>query len=324
VAVTGLTSLSLVMAEFAYDADRDLYIFDARPLASLPKLRRLLLELSGVKCALHDLQGLAHIKGLTELVVLLKCPDVHEARPDALAPSVASSSSGSAGTALLPDTDFADWEHGGLLASVQRMPDKLRSFFGTAQQQKKHGRSGSSGAASGMARALAAHVAAEQDNGVQVGLVSEEWVLALVDHALDQLKPEFALSVPVVSGKLLVATTSRLHIRQPENFTAAKQPMLLAGHLQLDLSNCGDCWGGESFLHPMSNTALRSWVARCWVPEGVDMLPAGRYPVLGTYPGCSKRIDDRLSVAAKRGVGGAAVVDAVMTLAESQCMSYFC
>lgn len=330
-----MTSLSLVMAEFAYEPERDLYIFDARPLAALPKLRRLLLELSGVKCALHDLQGLADMRGLTELVVLLKCPDVHEARPDGLALSVASS--GNAGTALLPDAELADWDAeagGGLLASVQRVPGKLLSLFGgghgaqpqAAQQQQQqhrsgsaHRRSGSSGGGGGItARALAEH------RGVQPGLVSEEWVLALVDHALDQLKPEFALSLPLVSGKLLIATTSRLHLRQPENFVAARQPALMAGTLQLDLSNCGDCWGGESFLHPMSASALRSWVARCWAPEGVDLLPAGRYPVLGTYPGCRKRIDDRLSIAAKRGVGGAAVVDAVMAMAESQCMSYFC
>jgi hypothetical protein len=46
-AVTGLTSLSLLMAEFTYVADRDMYIFNAQPLASLPKLQRLLLELHG-------------------------------------------------------------------------------------------------------------------------------------------------------------------------------------------------------------------------------------------------------------------------------------
>lgn len=347
--VTGLTSLSLVMAEFAYEPERDLYIFDARPLAALPKLRRLLLELSGVKCALHDLQGLADIRALTELIVLLKCPDVHEARPDGLALSVASS--GSAGTALLPDAELADWDAeaggssggGGLLASVQRVPGKLLSLFGggghaststqqqaaTQQQHQRgssaaHRRSGSSsGVAGGGSGGITARALAEH-GGLQPGLVSEEWVLALVDHALDQLKPEFALSLPLVSGKLLVATTSRLHLRQPENFVAARQPALMASHVQLDLSNCGDCWGGESFLHPMSASALRSWVARCWAPEGVDLLPAGRYPVLGTYPGCKKRIDDRLSIAVRRGVGGAAVVDAVMATAESQCMSYFC
>jgi hypothetical protein len=325
-AVSGLTSLSLVMAEFSYEPERDVYIYDVRPLAGLQKLRRVLLELSGVKCALHDLQGLAELQGLTELVVLLKCPDVHEARPDSM--SVASSSSGSAGTALLPDTDLAELgEQGGLLASVQKMPGKLMSLFGSSHQQhRKHRRSGSSG--SSMAHALAAHVAAEGSRvgPPQVELMSEEWVLALVDHALDQLKPEFALSVPVVSGKLLIATTSRLHLRQPENFTLASQPMLLASHIQLDLSNCGDCWGGESFLHPMSPSALRSWVARCWAPQGVELLPASRYPVLGTYPGCRKRIDDRLSIATRKGVcvSGASVVDVVMATAESQCMSYFC
>jgi len=321
VSLTGLTSLSVVMAEFAYDAERDLYIFDARPLARCPKLRRLMLELHGTKGSLHDLQGLADLHGLTELVVLLKCPDVHEARPDATAASVASSTSSVVtGGAYQPAAPASvDSEHsGGLLASVQRVPGRLLSLFGKPgeQQQKRLRRTGSSSA-------LAAHVAAHR-SAPRVGLVSEEWVLALVDHALDQLRPEFALSVPVVSGKLLIATTSRMHLRQPENFTAAAQPMLLAANLQLDLSNCGDCWGGESFLHPLGPTALRSWVSRCWAPQGVDMLPAARYPVLGAFPGCTKRIDDKLSIAARRGVSGAAVVDAVMAVAEGQCTSYFC
>jgi hypothetical protein len=35
------------MAEFEYVADRDMYIFNAQPLAGLPKLQRLLLELHG-------------------------------------------------------------------------------------------------------------------------------------------------------------------------------------------------------------------------------------------------------------------------------------
>lgn len=331
VSLTGLTSLSVVMAEFAYDAERDLYIFDARPLARCPKLQHLLLELHGVKSSLHDLQGLADLHGLTELVVLLKCPDVHEARPDVTTASVASSTSSvvTGGAYQPPAPASVDSEHsGGLLASVQRVPGRLLSLFGKLgeQQQKRLRRTGSTAAgsnSSGNSSALAAHVAAQR-SAPRVGLVSEEWVLALVDHALDQLRPEFALSVPVVSGKLLIATTSRLHLRQPENFTAAAQPMLVAANLQLDLSNCGDCWGGESFLHPLGPTALRSWVSRCWAPQGVDMLPAARYPVLGAFPGCTKRVDDKLSIAARRGVSGVAVVDAVMATAEGQCTSYFC
>lgn len=221
-----------------------------------------------------------------------------------------------------------DWEQAGsLLASV---PGRLMSLFGKHgehQRQRRTGGGGNSssgpgGSSSSMtARALAAHVA--ETRSAPAALVSEEWVLALVDHALDQLRPEFALSVPVVSGKLLIATTSRLHLRQPENFTKAAQPMLLASQLQPDLSNCGDCWGGESFLHPMNVTSLRSWVSRCWAPGGVELLPAARHPVLGTYPGCRKRIDDKLRVAARRGVSGAAVVEAIMAVAEAQCMSHF-
>lgn len=352
--MTGLTSLSLLMAEFDYNADQDLYTFNARPLAQCTRLRRLLLELHGVKSALHDLQGLAELQGLTELVVLLKCPDVHEARPDALPPSVSggsSSSGGGGGSAgvgsgvgggvggaadvVVPAAPGSqDWDNssGGLLASVQRVPGRLLSLFGGQQSQSSsrqrqgghHRRSHSASSSSTLAAsALSAHVAHHRQCQ-SVGLVSEEWVLALVDHALEQIRPDFALSIPRVSGKLLIATTSRLHLRQPENFTYASQPMLLASQLQIDLSNCGDCWGGESFLHPMSSTALRSWVSRVWNPEGVELLPASRYPVLGGYPGCRKRIDDGLRIAARRGVGGAAVVEAVMCTAEASCMSYFC
>lgn len=321
--LTGLTSLNLVMAEFDYNAEQDLYIFDAHPLAQCPKLRRLLLELHGVKSALHDLQGLADLQGLTELVVLLKCPDVQEARPDAQPPSVTSSTGASGGAAAyLPAVPGPlDWSSAseGLFASVQRVPSRIKSLLGLPgdPQHKRHRRSHSSSGS----RTLSAHMA--QHSQCEARLVSEEWVLALVDHALDQLRPEFALSVPVVSGRLVLATTCRLHLRQPENFTAARHPMLLTSQLQLDLSNCGDCWGGESFLHPMSATSLRSWVSRCWAPEGVELLPAARYPMLGTYPGCTKRIDDNLRIAARRGVGGAAVVNAVMAIAEAHCMSYF-
>jgi hypothetical protein len=291
---------------------------------------------TGVKSALHDLQGLADLTGLSELVVLLKCPDVHEARPNDVPASLSSYSNASA---LLPEAAGSvdsSGDHGagsGLLASLERVPSRLLSFFGKPaethaggpQHRHRHrrtGSSGSTGAGGSNARALAAHVA--DSRGEQVGLVSEEWVLGLVDHALDQLKPEFALSVPVVSCKLVIATTNRLHLRQPENLTAARQPMLMASNLQLDLTNTGDAWGGESFLHPMGPSSLRSWVGRFWAPQGLDLLPARRYPMLGTYPGCSKRIDDKLSIAARRGVGGAAVVQAVMGTAEEHCMSYFC
>jgi hypothetical protein len=87
---------------------------------------------------------------------------------------------------------------------------------------------------------------------------------AAVCAALDQLRPEFALSVPRVSGRLLLATTSRLLLRQPHMVTAAEQPMLVASHLQLDCESVGDMWGGESFLTRRSPSALKAWVNRNW------------------------------------------------------------
>jgi hypothetical protein len=86
----------------------------------------------------------------------------------------------------------------------------------------------------------------------------------LLCAALDQLRPEFALSVPRVSGRLLLATTSRLLLRQPHMVTAAQQPMLVASHLQLDCESVGDMWGGESFLTRRSPPALKAWVNRNW------------------------------------------------------------
>jgi hypothetical protein len=344
--LTGLTSLSVLMAEFEYKPDSDMYVFDARPLAACPRLHRLLLELHGVKGSLNDVQGLAGLQHLSELVVLLKCPDVHEARPEAaLQPaSVAGShtSSGSgAGGALLPGGGSAPCDHAGgsggagggrlmqrvrgLLDGSSRAPG---SAAGAGHQHEAallppdagaaaaragggaHSHGGGSGAAAGAAP--------------EVPLLSEEWVLALVDHALDQLRPEFALALPLVTGRLLVATTNRLCLRQPEHFLRARQPMLLAAALQLDLASCCDSWSGESFFNRMGLSTLRSWVARSWAPAGVHLIAPARYPVLGTYPGCRQRIDDKLLAAARRGVPGAAVVAAVMAVAEERCMSYFC
>lgn len=82
--------------------------------------------------------------------------------------------------------------------------------------------------------------------------------------ALDQLRPEFALTVPPVSGRLLLATTSRLLLRAPHMVTAAAQPMLVASHLQLDCDSVGDMWGGECFLTRRSPPALQAWVNRNW------------------------------------------------------------
>jgi hypothetical protein len=62
VQLTGLTSLTILMAEFAYEPDSDLYVFDASPLALCPRLSSLLLELHGAKCSQHDLRGLAQLQ----------------------------------------------------------------------------------------------------------------------------------------------------------------------------------------------------------------------------------------------------------------------
>ncbi len=55
-----------------YEPDSDLFVFDASPLALCQQLKRLLLELHGSKCSQHDLRGLAQLKGLEELIILLK------------------------------------------------------------------------------------------------------------------------------------------------------------------------------------------------------------------------------------------------------------
>jgi hypothetical protein len=102
-------------------------------------------------------------------------------------------------------------------------------------------------------------------------LADEEWVLALLDAALDQLRPEFALSVPVVNGRLLLATTNRLLLREPDNLLQSRQPMVVASHLQVDCDSCSDSWSGESFLRQRSPRAIRSWAGRHWQPWGVKL-----------------------------------------------------
>jgi hypothetical protein len=62
VQLTGLTLLTILMAEFAYEPDSDLYVFDASPLALCPRLSSLLLELHGAKCSQHDLRGLVQLQ----------------------------------------------------------------------------------------------------------------------------------------------------------------------------------------------------------------------------------------------------------------------
>lgn len=62
--LTGLSSLSILAAEFAYDVDTDLYMFDVSPLAACCRLHTLLLELHGAKSSQHDLRGLAQLQHL--------------------------------------------------------------------------------------------------------------------------------------------------------------------------------------------------------------------------------------------------------------------
>lgn len=64
VMLTGLSSLSILAAEFAYDEDTDLYVFDVSSLAMCGRLHTLLLELHGAKSSQHDLRGLAQLQHL--------------------------------------------------------------------------------------------------------------------------------------------------------------------------------------------------------------------------------------------------------------------
>eukprot|EP00879_Flechtneria_rotunda_P012748 GHRR01013312.1.p1 GENE.GHRR01013312.1~~GHRR01013312.1.p1 ORF type:complete len:333 (-),score=136.14 GHRR01013312.1:3999-4997(-) len=320
--LTGLKSLSILMAEFEYDASSDLYVFDASPLAQCSQLHTLLLELHGSKAQQHDLRGLAELHALQDLVVLLKCPDLHEARPfkDSYGPLAADShpsttcdsSSGDTGSVAA----FGGWLkstaasllkpwHKGMEAAAAAAADASNQLLGHA---RNHGGSGSSNHTS---------------NAGPTVQMPEEWVLQLLDAALDQLRPGFALSVPHVSGRLLVATTSRLLLRRPELLTAAQEPLLLASHLQLDRESAGDCWGGECFLQRLSPRALRAWVDRNWQPGGVQLLLPARYPQLGIYPGCKQRIDDKLLIASREGVAGYKVIQALMAVVEERCMAYF-
>lgn len=155
------------------------------------------------------------------------------------------------------------------------------------------------------------------------GVLCEEWVLALLDSALDQLRPEFALSVPQVSGRLLIATTSRLLLRQPAVLASAREPLLLAAHLQVDAENDADEWSGQCFLQRLGPSALRAWVARQWTPLGLVLHESTRYPELGCYPGATQRIDDRLLTVSRRGTTGGDVVATVMSIAEERCIAYF-
>ncbi|WIA12024.1 hypothetical protein OEZ85_012104 [Tetradesmus obliquus] len=340
VQLTGLTSLTILMAEFVYEQDSDLYVFDASPLALCPRLASLLLELHGAKCCQHDLRGLAQLRGLQDLVVLFKCPDVHDARPE-LEVEVIDSAAGAAGVGNGAAAAAAPGSAGstdsstssGLSGWLSRTTSALR-------------RPGSRGIASMLCKALsgssspqalqqqqqqqqaeqevaAAAAAAEDEDSRPISVLCEEWLLQLLDTALDQLRPEFALTVPPVSGRLLLATTSRLLLRAPHMVTAAAQPMLVASHLQLDCESVGDMWGGECFLTRRSPPALQAWVNRNWQPHGVELLAPARYPKLSAYPGCRQRINDRLLVAARKGCSGRAVVEALMDTVEDRCMSYF-
>lgn len=265
-----------------------------------------------------------------DLVVLLKCPDVHEARPEVGSYTGSNSGANSAGSAS-GDSSSSSSGLGSWLARTTaslRKPRarKVVSLLQTAQMSDVASRLGDALRAAEQAGTSSNSVEAtvrvqdSSDNGASE--LCEEWVLQLLDTALDQLRPEFALSVPKVSGKMLIATTSRLLLRQPELIPAVGDPMLLASHLQLDCESIGDCWGGECFLHRLSPGALRAWASRHWQPWGVDMLLPARYPRL-RYPGCRQRIDDKLLIVARKGIAGHQVVQAVKSIAEERCFTYF-
>eukprot|EP00775_Hariotina_reticulata_P012991 gene12991-13120_t len=254
--VSGLTSLTLLMAEYDYESDSGLYVFDASPLVFCQRLSSLLLELHGSKCHQHDLRGLAQLQHLQDLVVLLKCPDVHEGRPEGqpAAPSVGSAAG----------------------AEVDGLGD-----------------------AAGAGAAAAAAATATPSMRMLSWLSSSS------------------------GSKLLLATTNRLLLRQPDNILQCRQPMVLASHLQVDCDSCLDSWSGESFLQQRSPRAIRSWAGRHWQPWGVKLHMPARYPQLGRYPSCEKRIDDKLLVVSRLGVSAPAVVATLMDIVEERCISYF-
>lgn len=277
------------------------------------------------------------VECLQELVVFFKCPDVHEARPEV--DSYTSSSCG--GDSIRCGSTDGSVSAMGLrncvartVAAVKKTPSAkgVRSLLARAVAGN------SRGSGSALSDALgAADQARARNNSPHTELLSspgnsrhscraddlcEEWVMQVLDTALDQLRPEFALSVPKVSGRMLIATTSRLLLRQPDLVTAVGDPMLLASHLQLDRDSIGDCWGGECFLHRLSPGALRAWASRHWQPSGVDILPAARYPQL-RYPGCKHQMSDRLLIVAKRGVLGQHVVQYIKEVAETRCFAFF-
>lgn len=267
--------------------------------------------------------------------MFFKCPDVHEARPEV--GSYTSSNSGARSTSSASgDGSVSSLGLGSWLTRTTAALRKPGAKGVVSLLERAH----MGNARGGLADALRAAEQAGFSSGSNTdtagrsqgsssthdssgaGELCEEWVLQLLDTALDQLRPEFAMSVPRVSGRMLIATTSRLLLRQPELFTAAGDPMLMASRVQLDCESIGDCWGGECFLHRLSPGALRAWASRHWQPWGVEMLLPARYPRL-RYPGCSHRIDDKLLVVAKKGISGHQVVQAIKATAEERCCTYF-
>ena len=58
-------------------------------------------------------------------------------------------------------------------------------------------------------------------------------------RCLGLIAPVFAVAVPDVSGKLLIATTGRLMLREPQRLLQIRQPSLLAAQLYLQLPGAG-------------------------------------------------------------------------------------
>lgn len=257
--------------------------------------------------------------------MFLKCPDVHEARPEVGSYNSSNSGAGSTGSAS-GDSLVSSMGLGSWLSRTTAALRKPAAQGVVSLLKKTHAGDARGGLADALRAAEQAGFSSSSSgsscDSTGAGELCEEWVLQLLDTALDQLRPEFALSVPRVSGRMLIATTSSLLLRQPEAVTAAGDPMLLASRLQLDCESIGDCWGGECFLHRLSPGALRAWASRHWQPWGVEMLLPARYPRL-RYPGCKQRIDDKLLVVAKKGVTGQQVVQAIKCTAEERCFTHF-
>lgn len=190
----GLTSLSILLAEFVYDTDNELFVFDASPLALCQHLTSLLLELHGMKSSQHDVRGLAQLKGLQDLVVLFKCPDVHEARPETSSSSVSGGTAAAAAAGVEPGSAGSrDGSFSGLSGWLSRTTSALRrpgsiglvsllhkAWAGSQVQSELEGVAAATTAATAGQRAGASSSESREEDA-SISLLCEEWVLQLLD-----------------------------------------------------------------------------------------------------------------------------------------------